>query len=121
MSPAVDDASSVGAFPYAKVDHDNKHMYRGWLDKRLLLMRCDDCPLEDVKIGLPVELDWIDLFGAPIPVFRRREAGCGRPNRPDRMRRVLLQFPGRRAEAALVGARRVFPRSHRAPGPASRR
>ena len=31
-----------------------------------------DCPLEDVKIGLPVELTWIDRFDAPFPVFRPR-------------------------------------------------
>jgi uncharacterized OB-fold protein len=32
-----------------------------------------DCPLEDVRIGLAVELAWIDRFGAPFPVFRPRE------------------------------------------------
>jgi uncharacterized OB-fold protein len=32
-----------------------------------------DCPLENVRIGLPVELAWIERFGAPFPVFRPRE------------------------------------------------
>ncbi len=31
-----------------------------------------DCPLEEVRIGLEVELTWIDRFGAPFPVFQRR-------------------------------------------------
>ena len=31
-----------------------------------------DCPLEEVRIGLEVELSWIDRFGAPFPVFQRR-------------------------------------------------
>ena len=34
-----------------------------------------DCPLDQVRIGLPVELDWIQRFDAPFPVFRpRRDA-----------------------------------------------
>ena len=146
MSQLIDDEALVERFPYAQMDHDIKHLYRGWIDKRLLLNCCDDCgqfhhppkpvcpscwcstltpteisgrgvihltmllhqgppapdvdyskgphpvisveleeqenlrftstiidcPLEDVKIGLPVELVWIDRFGAPFPVFRPR-------------------------------------------------
>ncbi len=144
MAAIVDDETLVQSFPYAQIDHDTKHMYRGWLEKRLLMMRCDecglfnhpakpvcpgcwshdltptevsgrgvihlrmllhqgppapgvdyakgphpvmtveleeqaglrftttliDCPLEEAQIGLPVELDWIDRFGSPFPVFR---------------------------------------------------
>jgi len=144
MSEFGDDAGLVERFPYARIDHDNKYMYRGWLDKRLLVNRCEDCavfhhppkpvcprcwssalrptevsgrgivhltillhqgppapgvdyakgphpvvtveldeqaglrftstvvecPLEEVRIGLPVELDWVDRFGSPFPVFR---------------------------------------------------
>ena len=29
-----------------------------------------NCPLEDIKIGIPVELTWIERFGAPFPVFK---------------------------------------------------
>ena len=146
MSEFGDDAGLVECFPYAQIDHDNKHMYRGWIDKRLLVNRCEDCavfhhppkpvcprcwssalrptevsgrgivhltillhqgppapgvdyakgphpvvtveldeqaglrftstvvdcPLEEVRIGLPVELDWVDRFGSPFPVFRPR-------------------------------------------------
>ena len=32
-----------------------------------------DLPVEQVVIGLEVELDWIDRYGHPFPVFRRRE------------------------------------------------
>ena len=32
-----------------------------------------DCPLEEAWIGLPVELDWIERYGAPFPVFRPRK------------------------------------------------
>lgn len=147
MSERVDDTTLVERFPYAQIDHDSKHLYRGWLEKRLLINRCDackrfhhppkpvcpecwstsitptpvsgrgtvhlamhlhqgapapdvdyeksphpvvsieleeqealrftstvvDCPLEEAWIGLPVELDWIERFGAPFPVFRKRE------------------------------------------------
>ena len=146
MAEAVDDAALVERFPNFQIDHDSKHLFRGWLEKRLLINRCDacsrfhhppkpvcpscwsteltptqvsgrgeifltmllhqgppapdvdyakgphpvvsveleeqaglrftstvvDCPLEDVKIGLPVELTWIDRNGAPFPVFRPR-------------------------------------------------
>ena len=144
MREIVDDATLVERFPWVQVDHDNKHLFRGWLDERLLIQRCDacgrfqhppkpvcagcwswawtptqvsgrgvihlamflrqgapapdvdyakgphpvvtveleeqtglrftstivDCPLEAVKIGLPVELAWIDRYGSPFPVFR---------------------------------------------------
>jgi hypothetical protein len=147
MAERIDDAMLVERFPYAQLDHDNKYLFRGWLDRRLLLNRCDDCarfhhppkpicpscwsssltptevsgrgvihltillhqgppapdvdyakaphpvvtveleeqaelrftstvidcPLEEVRIGLPVELAWIDRFGAPFPVFRPRQ------------------------------------------------
>lgn len=35
-----------------------------------------DCPLEDVKIGLAVELTWIERYGSPFPVFRPRTQGA---------------------------------------------
>ena len=146
MTRSVDDAALVELFPQATIDHDNKHLYRGWLDERLLIQRCDDClsfhhppkpvcprcwsealtptevggrgviyltmllhqgppapgvdyakaphpvvtveleeqaglrftstvvecPLDEVRIGLPVELAWIDRLGVPFPVFRPR-------------------------------------------------
>ncbi len=146
MSDFVDDAALVERFPYARIDHDNKHFYRGWIGERLLIQRCEgcahfhhppkpicprcwsdalvptpvsgrgvihlvmllhqgppaegvdyaraphpvvtveleeqeglrftstvvDCPPEDVRIGLPVELAWIERSGAPFPVFRPR-------------------------------------------------
>jgi uncharacterized OB-fold protein len=30
-----------------------------------------DCPREQLRIGLPVELTWIERDGAPWPAFRR--------------------------------------------------
>ena len=35
-----------------------------------------DCALDDIQIGMPVELAWIERSGAPYPVFR--SAGEGR-------------------------------------------
>jgi len=29
-----------------------------------------DCPVDDLAIGMPVELAWIERCGAPFPVFR---------------------------------------------------
>lgn len=144
MSQQADDAALVEQFPWVQITHDSKHHFRGWLDKRLLINRCDDCnhfhhppkpvcpdcwstnltpsevsgsgtvhlamhlhqgapapgvdyskgphpvvsvdlegtdgtrfsstvidlPVEEVVIGLPVELTWIERYGAPFPVFR---------------------------------------------------
>lgn len=36
-----------------------------------------DCPPEDLRIGLPVSLGWIDRGGAPFPVFRPTTAASG--------------------------------------------
>jgi len=152
MSQAVDDEALVERFPYVTIDHDTKHLYGGWLEKRLLINRCGDCgrfhhppkpvcpgcwssslvptevsgrgvahlvmwlhqgppapdvdyakgphpvvtveleeqeglrftstvidcPREELRIGLAVELDWIERFGAPYPVFRPRAAASSR-------------------------------------------
>lgn len=146
MGEPVSDAALVERFPWVQIDHDNKHLFRGWLERQLLIQRCADCgrfhhppkpicpacwssrlqptpvsgrgvvhlamflrqgapapgvdyekgphpvvtveleeqpglrftstvvdaPLEAIRIGLPVELVWIDRYGAPFPAFRRR-------------------------------------------------
>ena len=148
MGQQIDDETLVKRFPWVQINHDTKHLFRGWLEKRLLINRCDDCnrfhhppkpicpecwstkltptevsgqgvihlamflrqgapapgvdyekgphpvvtvelddldgvrfsstvigcSIEDVQIGLPVELDWIDRYGSPFPVFRPRSA-----------------------------------------------
>lgn len=138
----ISDGELLEAFPDSLIDHDNKEMYRGWLEHRLVLNRCTDCgrwhhppsplcpdcwstnvvptevsgrgtvylciklhqgppapdvdysqphpvvtveleeqeglrytstvihcPLDDIVVGLPVKLAWIDRWGAPYPVF----------------------------------------------------
>jgi len=144
MSEPIDDAALVERFPWVQIDHDTKHMFRGWLDRQLLINRCGDCDrfhhppkpvcpecwssnlkptavsgrgvihlamflhqgapapdvdyqkgphpvvtidleeqeglrfsstvvgaeLADITIGQPVELDWIERYGSPFPVFR---------------------------------------------------
>ena len=45
MSELVDDASLVERFPWVQITHDSKHLYRGWLDEKLLINRCDDCSM----------------------------------------------------------------------------
>jgi uncharacterized OB-fold protein len=30
-----------------------------------------NCPVTDLEIGMPVELTWIERYGAPFPVFQR--------------------------------------------------
>jgi uncharacterized OB-fold protein len=42
MSP-VSDQELLDAFPDTLINHDNKEFYRGWLEHRLLINRCDDC------------------------------------------------------------------------------
>lgn len=147
MSETLDDATLVQTFPWVQITHDSKHHFRGWLDQKLLISRCDDCsefhhppkpvcpdcwsanltptevagtgtvhlamhlyqgapapdvdyakgphpvvavdldgvegvrfsstvvdlPVDEVVVGLPVEIHWIERYGAPFPVFRKRE------------------------------------------------
>lgn len=40
---AISDAELLGRFPDTWISHDDKEFYRGWLEQRLLLNRCDDC------------------------------------------------------------------------------
>lgn len=138
----ISDAELLDAFPDTLIDHDNKELYRGWLERRLLLNRCGNCgrwhhpprprcpecwstdvrptevsgrgtvhlliklhqgppapdvdyktphpvatveldeqeglrftstivncPLDEMAIGMPVQLTWIERWGAPYPVF----------------------------------------------------
>ena len=141
---AVTDAELVERLPRLRVDYDNREFYRGWLQRRLLINRCDSCrqwhhppkpvcphcwskdlhatevsgrgtvhllmllhqgppapgvdysvgphpvatvelveqpalrltstvvgcPVEDIAIGMAVELTWIDRDGVPFPAFR---------------------------------------------------
>jgi hypothetical protein len=149
MAESVSDAELVERFPWVQLSHDDKHLFRGWLDRRLLINRCldcrrfhhppkpicpecwsprveptevlgrgvvylamflhqgspapgvdyakgphpvvtveleeqpglrftstvVDCPREAIRIGLPVELVWIERYGAPFPAFRPRHGG----------------------------------------------
>lgn len=141
---AVTDSELVERLPRVRVDHDNRQFYRGWLQRRLLMNRCNacqqwhhppkpvcphcwsrdlqptevsgrgtihllmllhqgppapgvdysagphpvatvelveqpalrftstvvDCAVDDLEIGMPVELTWIDRDGIPFPAFR---------------------------------------------------
>jgi uncharacterized OB-fold protein len=146
----VADDVVLARYPWAPLDHDNKHIWKGYLRKRLLVMRCRECghwihpaapmcprcwsedvrpaevsgkgtirllillhqgppvpgfdyarPLpvtavelpeqpglhltsvvvdsraEDLRIGMPVEVTWIEQGGAPVPAFRPAAAGGG--------------------------------------------
>lgn len=39
----VGDKDVLDAFPSVRLDHDNKHWYKGLLSKQLVIHRCDDC------------------------------------------------------------------------------
>ena len=43
--PDVTDEALVARYPGRRVDHDNKDVFRGWLERRLLVNRCADCGL----------------------------------------------------------------------------
>ena len=43
MAEQVSDAALVERFPWVRISHDNKHLFRGWLDRQLLISRCRDC------------------------------------------------------------------------------
>lgn len=43
MAEPIDDTALVERFPWAQLDHDSKHHFRGWLERKLLIRRCDDC------------------------------------------------------------------------------
>jgi uncharacterized protein len=40
---AISDAELLERLPDTWINHDNKEFYRGWLERRLLVNRCDDC------------------------------------------------------------------------------
>jgi uncharacterized OB-fold protein len=42
-APAHDDAAVFAAYPEAVIDQDTVGHYRGWLDRRLLINRCNAC------------------------------------------------------------------------------
>jgi len=141
LSPITDE-ELLKRLPDTLIDHDNKEFYRGWLDHRLLIDRCESCgnwfhppsavcpecwsrrvtptevsgrgtvhllvrlhqgrpapgvdystphpvatvelveqeglrltstivrcPAENMRIGMPVQLAWVDRYGEPYPVF----------------------------------------------------
>ena len=43
MPKALSDAELVERFEGSQLDHDNKHFYRGLLERELRLNRCHDC------------------------------------------------------------------------------
>lgn len=141
---AVTDAELVERLPRVRIDHDNRHYYRGWMQRQLLINRCEscrqwhhppkpvcphcwsrdlrptevsghgtihllmllhqgppapgvdystgphpvatvelveqsalrltstvvDCAIDDIAIGMPVDLTWIERDGVPFPAFR---------------------------------------------------
>lgn len=40
---AITDEDLFDRFPDVLIDHDNKYFYQGWLQKRLVFPRCNDC------------------------------------------------------------------------------
>jgi uncharacterized OB-fold protein len=145
----ISDRELLERLPDTLIDHDNKAFYRGWLERRLLVNRCDDCgtwhlpprawcphcwsgnitptevsgrgtvhlliflhqgppapdvdyskgphavatielveqeglrytstivgcPNEEMRIGMPVQLTWIERYGEPFPVFEPATEG----------------------------------------------
>ncbi|MFI5040790.1 MAG: Zn-ribbon domain-containing OB-fold protein [Acidimicrobiales bacterium] len=45
MTAQITDEELVDRFPGRRLDHDNKAIYRGWLDRTLLVNRCSQCGL----------------------------------------------------------------------------
>ena len=39
----ISDTELIERYPDVRLDHTNKHFYRGLLDRELLLSRCADC------------------------------------------------------------------------------
>lgn len=144
---SVSDEELLSRLPDTLIDHDNKEFYRGWLEHKLVMNRCDDCgtwqypanawcpncwshnvtptpvsgegtvhlliflhqgppapgvdyrtphpvatvelaeqvglrftttivncPNDQIRIGMPVKLAWVDRHGAPYPVFEPANA-----------------------------------------------
>ncbi|MEM7412798.1 MAG: zinc ribbon domain-containing protein [Myxococcota bacterium] len=66
-APAPDVDYAKGPHPVVTVDLDGTDGVR-------FSSTVVDLPVEEVVIGLPVKLDWIERYGQPFPVFRKREA-----------------------------------------------
>ena len=62
-APGVDYAA--GPYPVAAVELEEQPALR-------FTSTVVDCPPDRLRIGLPVELTWIEREGAPFPVFRPR-------------------------------------------------
>jgi uncharacterized protein len=62
-APGVDYAA--GPYPVAAVELEEQPSLR-------FTSTVVDCPAEQLRIGLPVELVWHERDGAPFPVFRPR-------------------------------------------------
>jgi uncharacterized OB-fold protein len=62
-APGVDYAA--GPYPVAAVELEEQPALR-------FTSTVIDCPPDRLRIGLPVELTWIEREGAPFPVFRPR-------------------------------------------------
>ena len=43
LASAVSDEELVSRYPGRRIDHDNRAIYRGWLERRLLVNRCRAC------------------------------------------------------------------------------
>jgi hypothetical protein len=65
-APGVDYAS--GPYPVATVELEEQQGLR-------YTSTIIDCPVDELAIGMPVELAWIDRHGAPFPVFRPAAKG----------------------------------------------
>jgi uncharacterized OB-fold protein len=64
-APAPDVDYSKGPHPVTTIELEEQEALR-------FTSTVIDCPLEDIRIGLSVELTWIERFGSPFPVFRPR-------------------------------------------------
>ena len=60
-APGVDYAA--GPYPVVTVELEEQPALR-------ITSTVVDCAAEDIRIGMEVELAWIDRHGAPFPVFR---------------------------------------------------
>ena len=43
MKPPATDQELIELFPGHEIDHDNKHFYRAWFDRQLVMNRCGQC------------------------------------------------------------------------------
>ena len=111
----LSDEELMDAFPGVRVDHDNAPHYRGLLERRLLINRCDDCgtwhhpPRSVCPVCWSRTVTATEVRGegtiAMLTFLHQRRRGAADDGPYPVVAVELREQPGLRVAATIVGAR----------------